>query len=196
MKICNFQIRRTHCQRCFCKDVKRRAYLRSAEDGHGDQAWHSLWRARTARNATNLSNQLLERTFTSPDPLINLRQRNKNARSFSRDDKGQAGFIAPVGKDPVNGGKRSGVPYNFGKSSGTKGKGNMHKRLGFQPERGEQRKFGGFCTWCWRSRHKEAHCWFLTRVHEEQSTAGHVAKRHARMDQLLRERARSQPAQK
>ena len=40
---------------------------------------------------------------------------------FSRDDKGQAGFIAPVGKGLVKGGKLDGVPYNFGKS-GTEGK--------------------------------------------------------------------------
>ena len=40
---------------------------------------------------------------------------------FSCDDKNQAGFIAPVGKGPVKGGKRNGVPYNFGKGSGTKG---------------------------------------------------------------------------
>ena len=79
---------------------------------------------------------------------------------FSRDDKGQAGFIAPVGKGPAKGGKSNGVPYNFGKGSGTKGKGQMHKRLGFQPERGEQRKFGGYCNWCWRIGHKEARCWF------------------------------------
>ena len=31
------------------------------------------------------------------------------------------GFIAAVGKGPVKGGKRNGVPYNFGKGSGTKG---------------------------------------------------------------------------
>ena len=62
---------------------------------------------------------------------------------FSRDDKNQAGFIAPVGKGPVKGGKPNGVPYNFGKGSGKKGKGKIHKGLGFQPERGEQRKFGG-----------------------------------------------------
>ena len=49
-------------------------------------------------------------------------------------------FIAPVGKGPVKGGKLNEVPYNFGKG-GTKGKGKMHKRLGFQPERGEQRTF-------------------------------------------------------
>ena len=42
---------------------------------------------------------------------------------FSRDDKNQAGFIAPVGKGPANGGKLNGVPYNFGKGSGMKGKG-------------------------------------------------------------------------
>ena len=42
--------------------------------------------------------------------------------------------------------------HNFGKGSGTKGKGKMHKGPGFQPERGEQRKFGGYCNWCWRNR--------------------------------------------
>ena len=42
---------------------------------------------------------------------------------------------------PSEGGKLSGVPYNFGRSSGTKGKGKMRKGLGFQTERGEQRKF-------------------------------------------------------
>ena len=35
----------------------------------------------------------------------------------------------------------------------------MHKGLGFQPERVEQRKFGGYCYWCWRIGHKEAQCW-------------------------------------
>ena len=60
---------------------------------------------------------------------------------FSRDDKNQAGFIAPVGKGPVKGVKPNGVPYKLGKGSGTKAKGKMHKRLGFQPERGEQRNF-------------------------------------------------------
>ena len=56
-------------------------------------------------------------------------------------------------------GKPNGVPYNFGKGSGTKGKGKMHKGLGFQPERGKQRKFGGYCNWCWRIGHTEAQCW-------------------------------------
>ena len=115
---------------------------------------------------------------------------------FPRDFQGQAGFIAPVGKDPANGGQRSGEPYNFGKSSGTKDKGNMHKRLGFQPERSEKRKFGGFSNWCWRIGHKEAQSLGYRRVFEEQSTAGHVAKRHSRMDKLVRERARPPPAQK
>ena len=32
---------------------------------------------------------------------------------FSRDDKNQAGFIAPVGKGPVKGEKPNGVPYNY-----------------------------------------------------------------------------------
>ena len=61
-----------------CKD-EACACVRSAGDGNGCQAWQALLRARTARNATNLLNQLLEPTFTSPDPRINLRQWNKNA---------------------------------------------------------------------------------------------------------------------
>ena len=65
---------------------------------------------------------------------------------FSRDDKGQAGFIAPVGKSLVKGGKHHRMPYNFGKGSGTKGKGKMHKGLGFQPERGAHGRFGGYCS--------------------------------------------------
>ena len=156
----------------FCKDEVC-AYVRSAEDGNGHQAWQALLRARTAQNARNLLNQLLEPTFTSPDPRINIRQWNKNAEryatqgqfymnkiapqdmrqhlmlnqsrlstaegvaqeiedycdateEFSRDDKNEAGFIAPVDKVPVKGGKPNGVPYNFGKGSGTKGKGKMH----------------------------------------------------------------------
>ena len=68
--------------------------------------------------------------------------------------------LLQLAKAPVKGGKPNGVPYNFGKGSGTKGKGKLHKGLGFQPERGEQRKFGGHCNWCWRIGHKEAQCWF------------------------------------
>ena len=75
---------------------------------------------------------------------------------FSRGDKNQAEFIAPVRKGLVKGGKPNGVPYNFGKGNGTKGKEKLHKGLGFQPERGEQRKFGGYCNWRWRTGHKEA----------------------------------------
>ena len=135
------------------------------------QAWQALLRARTARNATNLLNQLVEPTFTPLDPRINLRQWNKNGEEyvtrtgervrvrirrevymnkiarqdmrqhlmlnqsrlstaeevaqeiedywdateeFSRDDKCQAQFIAPVGKGPAKGGKPNGVPFNIG----------------------------------------------------------------------------------
>ena len=64
-----------------CKD-EACAYVRSAEDGNGHQAWQALLWARTARNATKLLNQLLEPTFTSPDPRINIRQWNKNAEEY------------------------------------------------------------------------------------------------------------------
>ena len=64
-----------------CKDDAC-AYVRSAEDGNGYQAWQALMRARTARNAANLLNQLLE-PFTSPDPRINLGQGNKNAKWYA-----------------------------------------------------------------------------------------------------------------
>ena len=65
-----------------CKD-EACALVRSAEDGNGYQAWQALLRARTARNATNLLNQLLDPTFTSPDPRINFRQWNKNAEEYA-----------------------------------------------------------------------------------------------------------------
>ena len=52
---------------------------------------------------------------------------------FSRCDKNQAGFIAPVGKGPAKGGKPDGVPYNFGKGSGTKGKGKCTKDSDLNP---------------------------------------------------------------
>ena len=40
--------------------------------------------------------------------------------AFSGDDKGQAGFIAPVGEGCANGGKPNGLPHNVGKRSGTR----------------------------------------------------------------------------
>ena len=65
-----------------CKD-ETCAYVRSAEDGNGYQAWQALLRARTARNATNLLNQLLDLAFTSPDPRINLRQWKVSVGQFT-----------------------------------------------------------------------------------------------------------------
>ena len=72
----------------------------------------------------------------------------------------QAGLFAPVGKGTPKGGKPNGVPYNFGKGSSTNSKEKCIQGLGFHPERGEQRKFGGYCNWCWRIGHKQAQCWF------------------------------------
>ena len=75
-------------------------------------------------------------------------------RNF-RDEKGQTGITAPVGKgleSHEKGGKHGGKK--------NKGKGKMQKGLGFQPERGEQRRLGGHCNWRWRVGRKEAQCWF------------------------------------
>ena len=58
------------------------ASVRSAENGNGYQAWQALLRARTARNVTNLLNQLLKPAFTSPDPRICLR-RWKHAEEYA-----------------------------------------------------------------------------------------------------------------
>ena len=175
--------------------------MRSAEE------WQALLRVRTARNATNLLNMLLEPTITSPDPRIHLRRWNKKAdecatrtgdrvsdgirravymnkialqdmrqhlmlnqarltsaedvaqeiedywdatEEFSRDEKNQGGFVAPVGKGFVR--QEKGEKHG-GKS---KGKGKLDKALGFQPERDKQRRFGGYCNWCWRIGHKES----------------------------------------
>ena len=56
-----------------CKD-EACACVRSAEDGKGYQAWQALLR---------VLNQLLEPTFTSPDPRLNIRQWNKNAEEYA-----------------------------------------------------------------------------------------------------------------
>ena len=36
----------------------------------------------------------------------------------------------------------------------------MQEGLGYQPQRGEQRQFGGYCILCLRIGHKEAQCCF------------------------------------
>ena len=101
---------------------------------------------------------MLSRLSTAEEVAQEIEDYWDPTEDFSGDDKNQDGFIAPVGKVPAKGGTRNGVPYNFGKGSGTKGKGKMHKGLGFQPERGQHRKFGEYCNWCWRIGHKEAQC--------------------------------------
>ena len=65
------------------------------------------------------------------------------------------------------------------KGSGTKSKGKLMKDIGFQPERGEQRKFGGYCNWCWQIGLKKSPVLVLTRVHEKQSISRPVAKIHS-----------------
>ena len=64
--------------------------------------------------------------------------------------------------------------------------GKLHKGLGFQPERGEQRRFGGYCNWCWRIGHKESQCWCKTRVCKEQSRARPNAIVNVRVQQRKR----------
>ena len=114
---------------------------------------------------------------------------------FSRGDKNQAGFIAPVVKGHAKGGKPDGVPYNFGKGCGTKSKRKMHKGVGFQPERGEQRKFGGYCDWCWRIGQKEAQCWCKQEYMKSNPSLDLLQRAIQTMVNHVRERAKSQPSQ-
>ena len=194
---------------------------------------------------------LLEPTFTSPDPRINIRQWTRNGEEhatrtgeresdgiwravymnkmapqdmrqhlmlnqprlstadevaqeiedyldatddFSRDDKNQAGFIGPVGTGFVKGGKPGGVPHNFGKAVAERVKEKFMKDLGFEPERGEQRKFGGYCNWCWRIGHKEARRWFKQGCMKSNPSQDPL-QRDKWMVEHVRERARSPPAQ-
>ena len=70
---------------------------------------------------------------------------------YNKGDMESSGFVGAIkgdfkGKD---------------KGKGKEGhKGKLHKGFGYQPREGEQRKFGGHCSWCWRLGHKEAQCWF------------------------------------
>ena len=65
-----------------CKD-EASSYISTAEENNGYAAWQSLLRAKTVRNASRLLNQLLEPTFSSADPRINIRQWNKNAMEYT-----------------------------------------------------------------------------------------------------------------
>ena len=146
------------------------------------------------------------KTFTSPDPRINLRQWNKHAeeyatrtgervsdgirravymnktaqqdmrlhlmlnqsrlsiaeevaqeiedyqdatKEFSRDDKGQALQLVKTLCKVGNLVECHTTLERVGRRAKENG-------LGFQPERGEQRRFGGYFNWCWRIGHKES----------------------------------------
>ena len=66
---------------------------------------------------------------------MKLRSIGEQWKNSKKKQKESPGFVAPV---------TQGVPNNSGEGE-TKGKGNVHKGLGYQPQRGEQRKFGGYC---------------------------------------------------
>ena len=91
--------------------------------------------------------------------------------------------------------KHNGMPCNFRKGSGTKGKGKMHKGLGFQPERGEQRKFGGYCNWCWRIGHKEAQCLLKQEYIKSNPSQDPLQRDTRELSNTSEKRAWSQPAQ-
>ena len=54
---------------------------------------------------------------------------------FNKDAKDSPAFVAPV---------KQGAPNNSGEGA-PKSEGNVHKGLGYQPQRGEQGKCGGYC---------------------------------------------------
>eukprot|EP00971_Amphidinium_carterae_P180842 3587342-Amphidinium_carterae.2 len=53
------------------------------EKSNGLAAWQSVVQAKTICNATNLLSQLLEPSFASSDPRLNLRQWQKNAAEYA-----------------------------------------------------------------------------------------------------------------
>ena len=52
----------------------------------------------------------------------------------------------------------------------TKGEGHLHKGPGHQPPRGEPRRCGGYCLWCWLGGQQEAQCWFKQKYMRNQGT--------------------------
>ena len=89
------------------------------------------------------------------------------------DEKASAGFIAPVEKG-------FGKKEKGGKQGGKrKGKRKLHKGLVFQPERGEQRRFGGYCKVVLENWPQRSAVLVEARAHKKQSTTRPVAKRHS-----------------
>jgi len=93
---------------------------------------------------------------------------------------GAAGIVAPIppgkggGKDGRPKGKKDKAKKDKGKVMGKfdKSKGKAHKSMQMDPGRGEYRKFGGYCNWCWRLGHKEAACWFKQQWQAAQKGGG------------------------
>ena len=75
---------------------------------------------------------------------------------FSRDDKSQAGFIAPVGQGPVKGGKPGEAPYNFGKG---KAKEKCTKDSDYNPSVVNSESLVDIVFVVGESGTKEAQCW-------------------------------------
>ena len=86
----------------------------------------------------------------------------QHGEHYDYDDDDSGIVAAQTGGKRGAKGDKSHLVKGKGKDKGkmADGKGKLHKGLGKAPERGEQRRFGGLCNWCWRIGHKEAQCWF------------------------------------
>jgi hypothetical protein len=93
------------------------------------------------------------------------------------DEQAMSGTVGALSRhQEKNGGKSAGGKGKKGEkgkegNGREKGKGKLHKGMGKNPEKGEQRKFGGACNWCWRIGHKEAQCWFRQAWEKEKGGA-------------------------
>ena len=95
---------------------------------------------------------------------------NKGGHFDKKKGKGQGQNHGGKGK------QKSSLSYQQkGKKSGSSEKGKNHKGLGKEAPRGEQRRFGGQCSWCWRIGHKESQCWFKQAYDQENGKGGGTA---------------------
>ena len=97
---------------------------------------------------------------------------------FSRDDKSQAGFIGPVGKGSAKGGKLMGCPTTLERVVSRRAKGKCTKDSDFNPGVVNSESLVDTVIGVGESAIKKPSVG-LTRVHEEQSISGQIAKRHS-----------------
>ena len=97
------------------------------------------------------------------------KKKNQKAGKGKNDSKHNGKVKGKFGKQDVKN-IISSLRAEHGGAKGDGKKGKAHKSFGKHAAKGDQKKFGGYCNYCWRLWHKEAQCWFKQKYQQYQNT--------------------------